>query len=387
MLTRRAFLGGASLSAAWVKGLRAARYDLVIKGGRVIDPAGHVDRVADVAIRGERISAVRPDIAAADAADVLDARGKLVVPGLIDVHVHVSAPDMTPAMLLRDGVTAMVDGGSAGADNIDALVRVARDAPNRVRIFLNLARTGVTAEGELMNIDAGDVDAARHAIAQHREWIAGVKVRLSETACGKHDLEALRRARQAAGPLPVMLHVGQTFSPLPRILELLNPGDIVTHPYSPPPHTILDDNGHVLREVREARRRGIRFDVGNGRTAHITWPIVEAATRDGFWPDTISSDMTGPGRTFRVFDLPTVVSKFLLLGMPLPEAIASVTSHAAATVAPFRDLGTLRPGARADVAILELREGEFELVDNVDAKRTARQKLVTSAVVVSGRRV
>ncbi len=187
MLTRRAFLGGASLSAAWVKGLRAARYDLVIKGGRVIDPAGHVDRVADVAIRGERISAVRPDIAAADAADVLDARGKLVVPGLIDVHVHVSAPDMTPAMLLRDGVTAMVDGGSAGADNIDALVRVARDAPNRVRIFLNLARTGVTAEGELMNIDAGDVDAARHAIAQHREWIAGVKVRLSETACGKHQ--------------------------------------------------------------------------------------------------------------------------------------------------------------------------------------------------------
>ena len=135
---------------------------------------------------------MRPDIAAADAADVLDARGKLVVPGLIDVHVHVSAPDMTPAMLLRDGVTAMVDGGSAGADNIDALVRVARDAPNRVRIFLNLARTGVTAEGELMNIDAGDVDAARRAIAQHREWIAGVKVRLSETACGKQDLEALR---------------------------------------------------------------------------------------------------------------------------------------------------------------------------------------------------
>src|SRR5206468_1238487 len=205
---QRTFLRGASLSAAWAKRLRAARYDLVIKGGRVIDPAGHVDRVADVAIRGDRISAVRADIAAADAAAVLDARGKLVVPGLIDV------------------------------------------------------------------------DAARRAIAQHREWIAGVKVRLSETACGKQDLEALGRARQAAGPLPVMLHVGQTFSPLPRILELLSPGDIVTHPYSPPPHTILDDNGHVLREVREARRRGIRFDVGNGRTAHITWPIVEAATRD-----------------------------------------------------------------------------------------------------------
>jgi dihydroorotase len=388
MLTRRAFLAGTALgAAARLTRLRAARYDLVIKGGRVIDPSQRIDRIADVAIRGQRIAALQPDLPEADAAEVLDARGKLVTPGLIDIHVHVSAPEMTPAMLLRDGVTAMVDGGSAGADNIDALVRVAREAPNRVRIFLNLARTGVTAEGELMNIDAGDVEAARRAIAQHRDWIAGVKVRLSETACGKQDLEALRRARRAAGPLPVMLHVGQTFSPLPKILELLNPGDIVTHLYSPPPHTILDDNGRVLPEVREARRKGIRFDVGNGRTAHITWPIVEAATRDGFWPDTISSDMTGPGRTFRVFDLPTVVSKFLMLGLPLDRAIACVTSQAAASVAPFKDLGTLRPGAAAHVAILEVREGEFEFVDNVDVKRTGRQKLVTSAVVVNGRRL
>ena len=388
MMTRRALLIAAAVAPfARPARVRAATYDLILKGGRVIDPAQRVDRTADVAIAGGRIAAIQPSITADQAADVLDARGKLVTPGLIDLHVHVGAPELTPAALLRDGVTSMVDGGSAGADNIDALVRVAEAAPNRVRIFLNVARTGVTAPGELLDIDAADVDAARRAIERHRAWIAGVKVRLSESVAGEHDLEALRRARQAAGPLPVMLHVGQTHSPLPKILELLNPGDIVTHPYSPPPHSILTDAGRVIPEIAAARKRGIRFDVGNGRTAHITWDMVEKATRDGFWPDTISSDITGPGRTFRVFDLPTVVSKFLMLGMSLNEAIACVTSHAAASVSPFKDLGTLRTGAVADVGVLELRQGEFEFVDNIDGTRTGRQKLFTTAVVINGKRV
>jgi dihydroorotase len=387
MLTRRAFLGAAAVAPFVPRPrIQTAAYDLIVKGGRVIDPGERVDRVADVAVQGGRIAAIQPNIAADRTTEVLDARGKLVTPGLIDIHVHVGAPELTPAALLRDGVTAMVDAGSAGADNIDPLVRVAQSAPNRVRIFLNIARTGVTSPGELLDIAAADVDAARQAIARHRDWIAGIKVRLSQSVAGDHDLEAVRRARQAAGPLPVMLHVGQTFSPLPKILELLEPGDIVTHPYSPPPHSILDDGGRVIPEIAAARRRGVRFDVGNGRTAHITWEMAEKATRGGFWPDTISSDITGPGRTFRVFDLPTVVSKFLMLGMSLADAVACVTSHAAASVSAFKDLGTLRPGAPADIAILELREGSYDFVDNVDGRRAGRQKLFTTAVVMNGKR-
>ncbi|HKB11372.1 MAG TPA: amidohydrolase/deacetylase family metallohydrolase [Vicinamibacterales bacterium] len=388
MVSRRAFL--AATSAAFVAplvrmpGAAAARYDLIVKAGRVVDPAQRIDRIADVAVAGGRIAAIQPNLATDQAGEIVDARGRIVTPGWIDLHVHVGAPDLTPGALLRDGVTAMVDGGSAGADNIDALVKVADAAPNRVRIFLNVARTGVRTPGELLDIGAADVDAARQAIERHRRWIAGVKVRLSESVAGEHDLEALRRARQVAGPLPVMLHVGQTHSPLPKILDLLRPGDIVTHPYSPPPHGIMTGDGRVIPEVAAARRRGVRFDVGNGRTAHITWEVVENATRDGFWPDTISSDITGPGRTFRVFDLPTVVSKFLMLGMPLPEAIACVTSHAAASVSAFKDLGTLRVGAAADISVLELRDGEFEFVDNIDGKRIGRQKLFTTAVVMNG---
>jgi dihydroorotase len=388
VLTRRAFLAAAGVAPfARATERPSAQYDLVVKGGRILDPGQRLDRKADIAINGDTIVAIQPDIDNSHARDVIDARGKLVTPGLIDLHVHVGAPDLTPAALLRDGVTSMVDGGSAGADNIDALVKVAQTAPNRVRIFLNIAKTGVTTPGELLDIAAADVAAARAAIARHRDWIAGVKVRLSQTVAGDHDLEALRRAREVAGPLPVMLHVGQTYSPLPKILELLRPGDIVTHPYSPPPHTILDDSGHVLPDVLAARRRGIRFDVGNGRTAHITWEMVEAATRDGFWPDTISSDITGPGRTFRVFDLPTVVSKFVMLGMPIDKAVACVTSHAAGAVSAFRNLGTLRPGSVADIAVLELREGDFEFVDNIDGKRTGHRKLFTTAVVMNGKRV
>jgi dihydroorotase len=387
MLTRRAFLVSTGLTLARGPHTGAATFDILVKGGRVIDPARGVDRVMDVAIAGGRITAVRPGLSASEASDVIDASGKIVTPGLIDLHVHVAAPDLTPAMLLPDGVTSMVDGGSAGADTIDALVSVARTAPNRVRMFLNVARTGVTGPGELLTIDAADVEAGRAAMARHREWIVGVKVRLSESVAGDHDLEAVRRARALAGALPVMLHVGQTYSPLPRILELLQPGDIVTHIYSPPPHSLLDDNGHVLPDIKAARARGIRFDVGNGRTAHITWPVVDTATKDGFWADTISSDVTGPGRTFRVFDLPTVVSKFLMLGLPLDRAIACVTSQAARNVSVFKGLGTLAPGSPADVAVMELREGEFEFVDNVDAKRTGRRKLVTTAVVMNGRRV
>jgi dihydroorotase len=234
---------------------------------------------------------------------------------------------------------------------------------------------------------AADVAAARAALARHRDWIVGVKVRLSQTVVGNRDLEALRLARQVAGPLPVMLHVGQTFSPLPALLELLQPGDIVTHIYAPPPNSLLDDRGRVLPQVLTARKRGIRFDVGNGRTGHITWPVVDAATRDGFWPDTISSDITGPGRTFRAFDLPTNVSKFLMLGMPLDQAIASVTSRAAASVAPFKALGALRQGAPADVAVFEMRDGTFEFVDNDDAKRNGARKLVPAAVVMNGKLV
>lgn len=394
MPTRRAWI--ASIAAATLAVPRDAwtrqpRFDLVIRGGRVLDPSSGHDAVADLGIQDGRIAARAPSIPAAEARSEIDARGRVVAPGLIDLHVHTDA-EMPPAHCLSTGVTAMVDGGTYGADNIETGRRLAAAAPNRVQLLLNLGRTGLNglgAVGELLDLANADVAAARRAIDAHRDVVAGIKVRLSKNAAGGNDLDAVRLAQQITAPLGlvVMAHIGQSVSPLPAILALLRPGDIVTHVYAPAPNGILDANGRVLPEVREARQRGILFDVGNGRSGHITWDVAERALQQDFVPDTISSDLTAPGRTDRVFDFPTVLSRFLLLGLPVGEVIARATVRAARAMPPFQSLGTLAVGADADVAIFDLREGDFTFVDNERTTRRGRQKLVPVTVVCRGRLV
>ena len=242
------------------------------------------DRIAWVGPAAElpqRIPGVVDDIVDVDHVENLG--GGLVTPGLIDVHSHVADKELTPAQCLATGVTSQIDGGSRGAQNVDELVKIAQGSPNRVRILLNISGRGL-ADGanELLDIEKANVAAARSAVERSREWIVGIKARLSRSAAGEHDLEAVRRARQVADPLkiPIMVHVGDTAAPLPDILAQLRPGDIVTHMYAPAPHGMLDDNGRVLPQVLQARRRGILFDVGNGRTAHWTWEIGRASCRE-----------------------------------------------------------------------------------------------------------
>jgi dihydroorotase len=390
MLDRRQLVcaTGAALLAGVPRAF-AATYDLIIRGGRVVDPSAGLDATRDVAISGGKIAAVETSIAG-DAVETIDARGKIVAPGLIDIHTHAGRSKEGPPMCLLDGVTGWVDAGTGGADNMDAVAAIARGAPQIGRCLINIARTGVIAPGgELHDISAANVALAQAAIARNRDVVIGVKARLSDNVAEANDLEALRRAQEAAAPfnLPVMIHVGQNHSPMRAILALLKRGDIVTHIYAPGMNGILDDKGNLWPEVMAAHRRGIVFDFGNGVTDHFDWETVEKATRQGLWPDTFSTDWSTTSKTTGVVDLPNVMSKFLMFGMPLNRIIASATVNAAHCFPAFDDRGTLNVGAPADVAILELRDGTFEFLDNYKGTRTGRQRLFPSETILGGKHV
>ncbi len=392
-MNRRDFLySSALLSAAAVRlpAMPPAKYDLLVKGGRVIDVGQKYDRTTDIAVRNGKIAAIQANIPASDATEVLDATGKLVTPGLIDIHAHPRPNELPPEKCLAAGVTTVVDGGSRGATGIQDMLTVAAKAPNRVRVLINVSKLGNVTEGpgELTDLKTVDVEAARDAIRHHRDVIVGVKARLSKQIAGQNDLDGLRLAHEITKPfnIPVMIHMGDTVSTLPEILKLMKAGDIVSHMYAPPPNGILDDNGKLLPAVVEARRRGVLFDVGNGRNGHITWDVAEKALQQGFVPDTISSDLNGAGLTDQVFDFPNVLSKFLMLGMPLDQVIARGTLNSANAIPALKGLGTLKVGSIADVTILELRTGNFEFEDNLHAKRPGKQKLFPFAVVMNGKR-
>ena len=393
MLNRRRFLSAAAAGAGAAMFARgwsvlAATYDLIIRGGRVIDPSVRLDAIRDVAISGGRIAAVEASIAG-DAADTIDAHGKLVVPGLLDIHTHAGRFPEGPGLILRDGVTGWIDAGSQGADRIGETIAIARTSPQPGRVLVNIGRAGILPDGDTMDLKRADVDAARSAIASNRDFIVGVKARLSRDVAGENDYEVLRRAQEVASSfgLPVMIHMGQTISPLPKLIDLLKRGDIVTHMFAPPPNSIIDDSGHILPEVLAARRRGVWFDVGNGQTGHMRWDTITAIMKSGFWPDTFSTDWNKNAHETGVIDLPNCMSKLFGYGMTVDEAIARATVNAARIFPFFNDRGTLNVGAPADVAVLDLRKGKFEFLDNFNNKITGRQRLFPNATVLAGKRV
>jgi dihydroorotase len=395
MINRRHFLGTATAATAAtflrIPGAltaQATKYDLVVKGGRVIDPSRKLNAIRDVAIANGRIAAVAANIAAT-AAETIDARGKLVVPGLIDIHTHATRAADGPSLCLADGVTGFIDAGSQGADRIADVIAVARKAQQQCRVLVNIGRAGILPDGDTMDLKNADVAAARDAISRNRDIVGGVKARLSRDVAGQNDFEVLKRSQEAASAfnLPLMIHMGQTISPLSKLFPVLKRGDIVTHMFAPPPNSIIDDSGKILPEVLDARKRGVLFDLGNGRTGHLRWDIAEKVLKAGFLPDTLSTDWTVEARTAQVIDFPQVMSKFLMLGLSLDQVIAFATANAARAFDVFKGRGTLSVGAPADVAVLELRDGMFEYVDNFQNTRMGKQRLFPSATILAGKRV
>ncbi|HET8630812.1 MAG TPA: amidohydrolase/deacetylase family metallohydrolase [Thermomicrobiales bacterium] len=378
-------------------------YDLVVRGGRVVDPAQGLDAVRDVAIDGHTIAAVGESLAAGGAREVVDAAGLLVTPGLVDLHTHVfwGVPPLgvepDPHCLAR-GVTTAVDAGSSGAATFPAFRRYVIDvSATRIVAMLHISSIGMArddgspeaAVGELEDIRWARVDRAIDVARAHADVITGIKVRLQTDMVGPDPdqcREALRRTRQAAEAIgkPAMVHVGGTAIPLDEILGALNTGDVVTHCYHARTEGVLDERGKVRPSVRRAVERGITFDVGHG-AGSFDYAVARAALEQGLLPGTISSDIHAWSVAGPVYDLATTASKFLHLGLPLPEVLRRVTINPAAAIGRAGELGTLAPGAAADVSLFRLAEGEWPFTDSAGRVETGRWRLEPVRVIRAGR--
>src|SRR5215468_8841863 len=409
-LSRRNFLGltGSAAVAALAGPAGAAmgpndKFDLVIKGGDVLDPSQSLRGKRDIGIRWGAIEAVENEIPAARAAKTIDATGKLVTPGLIDLHSHVypygSAIGIPADELAQfQCTTTLVSAGDAGVNNVAALRRyIVAQSRARIYAFLHIANNGLSAfpVAELYNIDVAQTEACAMALAENPDFLLGVKVRMSENVIFKHGLEPLKRGIKACEmcgwPARMMVHIGgvETKELMSQILDLLRPGDVLTHAYSGAPNmagvfTNIVQDGKLLPAALAAKQRGVIFDVGHGGGS-FDFTVAEVAIPGGCTPDTISSDIhvfsgNSPGMPY----LPNVMSKFMSLGFSLEEVVALATSAPAKIINRATKIGTLQVGAPADVAIMELAEGPVSFVDTRNNTRNGRAYLKPVQTVTAG---
>ena len=366
-------------------------YELIIAGGRVIDPAQGLDQVADVALAGGRVAALASSIPTAQAAQVFDATDCLVTPGLIDMHTHIywggtSLSIEADEYAAGSGTTTWVDAGSAGAANFAGFRRFLIE-PGKARVipFLNVSTPGLVVTGAHENVKHLDADLAYATVEKNRDLIKGIKVLSSGLQVGYNDLTPLRVGREVgeATGLPVMCHIGTPPPGLWAILPIMRSGDIITHAYKGRKGCLVIAGKRVRPEAWEARQRGVLFDIGHG-AGSFAWEVARAALEQGFPPDTISTDVHTGSINGPAFSMPSVMSKFLHLGMDLVEVIRLSTSRPAQLLGMADEIGTLRQGACGDVAVLRLEEGEFPLKDCEGVTEVLRTRLATVLTVRAG---
>jgi dihydroorotase len=368
-----------------------AQYDVLIAGGRVVDPESGLVGDFDVAIAGGEIAAVEPGISRESAARVIDAAGRLVTPGLVDLHTHVYwgatywgiEPDPVAA---RSGVTTWLDVGSAGAYSFPGFRRyVAEASKSRVFSLLNLSAIGLIAPTyEFANIDYCNVELATQIIEQNRDLIVGIKARIDAFTTRGTGIKPLALARELADQvqLPLMVHIGTAPPTLNEICEYLRPGDILTHCFTGQANRVVEENGLVNAKIKELHDRGLILDIGHG-TGSFSFETAERMLDQGILPDVISTDIHQLAIQGPMFDLPTTLSKFLLLGMTIEQVIERATSTPAAAMRK-PEFGSLKPGSAADVALFAIEEGDFTFQDIHMNERKGRQRLVNTLTLIDG---
>jgi dihydroorotase len=379
------------------------KFDVLIKGAEVLDPSQNLRAKRDIGIRYGLVEALEAEIPAEKAQRVLPAAGKLVTPGLIDLHAHVfpygsaigiPADELVP----YQATTTLVSGGDAGANNIAAFRRaVVPQTRARLYAFVHIANIGLAGfpVPELYNIDYAQTETAAKAVAENADIVIGIKVRMSENVIAKNGLEPLKRAitacEMAGTGGKVMCHIGGVETPelMSQILDTLRPGDVLTHAFSGAPNiagkfTNIVQDGKLLPAATAAKQRGVIFDVGHGGGS-FDYTVAEAAMAAGAGPDTISSDIhvfsgNSPGMPY----LTWVMSKFMNLGLSLEQVVAMATIAPAKVINRAPKLGTLQVGAPADLSLLEVVEGPVEFVDTRNNKRQGKVHIKPAGVVLAG---
>lgn len=368
--------------------------DLVLKGGRIVDPSQALDKVTDIAFAGGKVAAIGDNLSGKDVRDVA---GKIVSPGLIDLHTHVywggTSLGVEAEILARTGgVTTSIDAGSAGPGNFHGFRRhVIEPSPVRILPYLNVSFAGIfgfartVMVGENVDMRLIDPREAVRVAREHKDLILGIKVRVGRSASGDSGIHPLNIALDVAeeAGLPVMAHLDAPPPSRREVVERLRPGDILTHCFRPFPNAPVRADGSVREEILAARARGVIFDIGHG-SGSFGFGTTRGMLAAGFLPDVISSDVHTLSIDGPAFDLITTMSKFLCLGVDLPTVIKLATANAAAAIK-RPDLGTFKVGGVGDATVIDLVTGKYDYADSIGERMMGDKRLLSAGVVLAGR--
>jgi dihydroorotase len=368
-------------------------YDLLIKDGRVIDPARNVDDKLDIAIDGDKIAAVARDIPSQEGRQVVDARDKIVTPGLIDMHCHCSGGILKTGVDpddagVKQGVTTVVDGGSTGQAIFGAFPKyVIPSSRTSVFCFLHLGSQGLSVMPELRDWKEIDPDATAATIEANRGIIKGVKLRLVGNIVASAGVEVVKMAKKVTRGfgLPIMVHIGDAdkkVSPMltQELLPLMESGDILSHVFTAQQGKVLRPDGTVLPELREAMERGVVLDIANG-SSNFSFDVARKGMAQGILPTTLSTDVNLPSLRGPVYGMTVTMSKFMALGLDLKQIVEMSTSNPARALSLEDRIGSLRPGLDADVSVLELLPGTWKLGDS-EQQTIELTRLVTPSMTI-----
>ena len=372
-------------------------YDLLLKGGTVLDPSTRLDGAQDVAVENGTIARIAPQIAESEAARTIDVKGKVVTPGLIDLHAHVFEgfnrtgvnPDLGGVYA---GVTTIVDAGSAGAATFAGFPRhILPNCHTEVIPFLHICQTGLATMPDIIAESSINLDDTLKVVDQHKSLIHGIKARMVSPALEIMGMEMPRLAKRAAreSGTKLMVHIGDTekrYDPkvIHPLLDLLEPGDILTHYFTPNPGGVLDGNGKLVPEAREAAARGVWFDTAHGRM-NFSFDVGRKIIDQGLLPHCISTDLTVPGRLMTVHSMTEMMTRFLGLGFTVPQVVTMSTTNPAKAVGVDARIGKLEVGRQADVSVLELKEGDWMVYDILGAGLRVDRAFAPHVTLKNGR--